>query len=456
MSPPGLEEIQTMNTKLATALVTGLSVGIVACDDGVSPPNTQEFEVTVENVSMAYDFFSAGVFNTPDGAAGPGPLFPGDAYEFDITAGPGSYLTFATMFVQSNDWFYAPDGMGIALWDNGVQVSGDVTDQLYLWDAGSEEDQEPGLGADQAPRQSGPDTGAADDDTTVRLAEDSWTNIPALTDVIQATITPVNDWTFTVRIENVSDATTLMTSDGMTHPVPLAPGVWVVHSGADPLFTVGSDERGEGLAAIAEDGDPSGLGTEVEGRTGLTTPIAPGAFAVHRLPMVLFDDGAADFGDGLEAVAEDGDPSMLGTSLAANPAVLSSGVFNTPDGAAGPAPAFPGDSYSFQVTAEVGDRLSFATMLVQSNDLFFAAGDEGISLFNGDSPVNGDVTSQFMLWDAGTEVNELPGAGLNQAPRQSGPDTGTDENGDVVEVNDGFTYPAVNEVIRVTITPIGS
>jgi hypothetical protein len=62
------------------------------------------------------------------------------------------------------------------------------------------------------------------------------------------------------------------------------------------------------------------------------------------------------------------------------------------------------------------------------------------------------------LWDAGTEVNEEPGAGPNQAPRQSGPDTGDEEMAGVrpiAEVDDGFSYPAVADVIGVTVTPQG-
>ena len=64
------------------------------------------------------------------------------------------------MFVQSNDWFFAPDpALGIALYDDeGAPISGDVTDQILVWDSGTEVDQEPGTGADQAPRQAGPDT----------------------------------------------------------------------------------------------------------------------------------------------------------------------------------------------------------------------------------------------------------------------------------------------------------
>ena len=77
---------------------------------------------------------------------------------------------FATMFVQSNDLFYAPSEDGIALWDDaGNRISGDVTDQIMLWDSGTEENQAIGMGADQAPRQSGANTGAADEDNTVRI-----------------------------------------------------------------------------------------------------------------------------------------------------------------------------------------------------------------------------------------------------------------------------------------------
>ncbi|MEM7568201.1 MAG: spondin domain-containing protein, partial [Pseudomonadota bacterium] len=94
------------------------------------------------------------VFAVPAGASGPGPLTPGNAYEFVIAAKPGSKLSLATMYVQSNDLFYAPGEAGIDLFDmDGNPISGDITDQLELWDAGTEENQYPGVGADQAPRQ---------------------------------------------------------------------------------------------------------------------------------------------------------------------------------------------------------------------------------------------------------------------------------------------------------------
>lgn len=217
--------------------------------------------------------------------------------------------------------------------------------------------------------------------------------------------------TFHVRIENVSQAGTLMPSDGSDLAVPLSPGVWVVHTSDDPLFTANTPDRGEGL----------------------------------------------------EGIAEDGDPGTLAPNLSGDASVEASGVFNTPDGSAGPGPLMPGHAYSFSIKAEPGDVLSFATMFVQSNDLFYAPDGGGIALFDGaGTPLDQDVTDQVLLWDAGTEVNQEPGLGANQAPRQAAPDTGPDENGNVVLIADGatgpggFTYPNVAEVIRVTINVGGA
>ena len=97
------------------------------------------------------------VFDTPDGASEPGPLMPGNSYTFSFTAVPGDELAIATMFVQSNDWFYSTtdsNNDSIPLFtEAGEPVSGDFSDQLSLWESDTEEDQEPGTGTGQAPRQ---------------------------------------------------------------------------------------------------------------------------------------------------------------------------------------------------------------------------------------------------------------------------------------------------------------
>ena len=437
-------------------------LGLVGACDNDTGTNLQDqeamFEVRIENVSGAFDYTSTGVFNTPSGSDNPGPLFPGNSYEFGFDAGPGSSVSFATMFVQSNDLFFAPGGIGIPVFDAmGAPLSGDITDQIYLWDAGTEANQEPGLGLDQAPRQGGANMGAADPNTAVRMAEDVFGNLPEVNASIRVTLSHLGGTEFRIRIANIAADDALQTSDGGMAPVLLAPGVWTVGSGTDALFSVGQPDPGLGLEDLAEDGSVAGYNVELAARTGLASPIAPGVYAAHAGASALFMAGAADGGEGMEALAEDGDPSGLFSVVAAKAGVTDSGVFNTPDGAAGPAPAFPGDSYVFTVRAMPGDRLSFATMFVQSNDLFYAPAEAGVALFDtSGNPKSGDITGMVLLWDAGTEVNEAPGLGPNQAPRQSGANSGTLENGTVRQVNDEYGYPDVDQIIRVTLTPINS
>lgn len=94
-------------------------------------------------------------------------------------------------------------------------------------------------------------------------------------------------------------------------------------------------------------------------------------------------------------------------------------------------------------------------MFVQSNDLFYTFPEGGLALFNNGVALSGDMTSQVLLYDAGTEVNEFPGAGLSQVIRQSAPNSGVEGNGvvtNVINVGDWFTYPDVADIIMVTIT----
>jgi predicted ribosomally synthesized peptide with SipW-like signal peptide len=218
---------------------------------------------------------------------------------------------------------------------------------------------------------------------------------------------------FLVRIENVSTPDTLSTSQGSV-AVPLSPGAFAVHdAGTNPLF-VNGQPASDGLEDVAEDGVPTVLGQELAAASGVT------------------DSGTFALGETAE------DP-------------------NQPPAPAPQPPIFPGGAYEFTVTASPGQRLSFATMFIQSNDLLYAPGQDGVALFESDgTPVSGDITGAVNLYDAGTEVNEEPGVGPNQAPRQSGFDTGSDENGvvrPIGQVDDGFSYPDDEDVIEVTVTP---
>lgn len=140
-------------------------------------------------VAMHHSSNLHGVFNTPIGAMAAGPIRPGDSYEFTVTATPGMKVFMTQMFGQSNDWFYAPGANGIALFDaKGAPVSGDITDQFYLWDAGTEKDEEIGIGANQGPRQKGPNTGEDEHGVVRRVKDARWTG--KNTEFFRITITP--------------------------------------------------------------------------------------------------------------------------------------------------------------------------------------------------------------------------------------------------------------------------
>ena len=431
-----------------------VSVGAQQMVDFMGTRREYGFQVAIENVSVPYPFSASGHFAVPVGAEGPGPLLPGNAYAFEFEAGPGSRLSFATMMVHSNDLFFAPGPQGIPLWDGHEQKTGDITDQIMLWDAGTEMNEEPGEGANQ-PLQGGANSGEADPNPNVRLADDEWETLPDIDSMIRVTLESTGATTFRVTIENVSLDHTLVTVRGLCLEVPLAPGVFVVHHGPNPLFTVGEPDTGHGLEGLAEDGVITMAAAAVQMGTGLFNLIAPGIYASHADPGLLFHPGTTA-SPGIEAMAEDGDPTILGAEVLAAGGYRYFGGFGVPVGDQAPGPLYPGGMYAFNVTAVHGEYLSFVTMLVQTNDLFFAPPPEGIALFPDGQPLSGDVTSMVMLWDAGTEVNEKPGVGLFQAPRQLAPNTGMDEMGMVRLLDDEmFTYPETGHVIRVTVTPIG-
>ncbi|MCI0433706.1 MAG: spondin domain-containing protein [Gemmatimonadetes bacterium] len=208
---------------------------------------------------------------------------------------------------------------------------------------------------------------------------------------------------FTVRVENVSTDRTLRLSNGTPAPAPTAPVLWLVHSGKAPLFTVGAADRGLGLESLAEDDNPSGL-------------------------------------------AE---------SLAAATGTIRTGFVNTPKGAKEAGPILPGNAYEFEVSVSAAQRLTLAFMFGQSNDLFYSTDVDGLALFDKDGkPLSGDFTSKLTLWDAGTESNQEPGLGADQAPRQKADNTGQAENGVVRVAAGAYPLPKTTEVVRVTITPV--
>ena len=215
---------------------------------------------------------------------------------------------------------------------------------------------------------------------------------------------PAGPTTFTIRVENVSKGEVLKLSTGKTAPFVAAPTFWVLHTTVEnPIFTSGRPETGNGLEQLAETGNPEGLVKYVSAESGIA------AVGANARPVGATADG----------------------------------------------PLTPGQAYEFEVSAAPGQSLSLAWMFGQSNDLFYS-NDRPIALFVGGEPVAGDLTARLSLWDAGTEVNEEPGLGPSQAPRQKSPEAGTSERQSVAHVRDRYSYPRTGDVLRLTVTPKAS
>ena len=391
--------------------------------DKNDPKPTANFTVTIENAFASKMYFANGTT---------GLIMPGSMASYTFHAGKGHRLSFATMFAQSNDLFYAPSMKGIPLYDgSGTALTGNITDKVKLWDAGTEVNEMPGAGANQAPRQDAPNTGA-DQNGTVQLIQnvmDGFT-YPEVAESIKVMLTHDGGTEFTLTIENVSGSSAV--------PTPFAPGVWVIHSDNQlPLFNMG-DPASPGLEAMAEDGDNQKMNDNLSSKSGLVSPFAPGAYMVSSEGNALWSVGQTP-SSALESLAEDGNPSGF------------TNIFNTPVGASGAAPIFPGEAYSFSFSAEEGDKLSFATMLVQSNDWYI--GIEDFELFKNGAAMSGNFTAQAKLYDAGSEMDEYPGAGNYQAPRQAGMNMGPTENGKTAQETATYdNLPDISDMIRLTIT----
>lgn len=133
---------------------------------------------------------------------------------------------------------------------------------------------------------------------------------------------------FTVRVQNVSVVNVLKLSNGKTASVTLGAVFYIVHTNRGPVFTSGQPDRGEGLEILTEDG-----------------PAAP-----------------------------------LAKSLEGKPGIVHVGFADTPVGAGRSRPLRSGEAFEFKVSGKPGERLTIATMLGQSNDLFYAPREEGIAL----------------------------------------------------------------------------
>jgi hypothetical protein len=228
------------------------------------------------------------------------------------------------------------------------------------------------------------------------------------------------------------------------------------------LGACSSDNDGPSGGAGTSNGGRASGGTSAAGASGGKGGQASAGMSEGGIAGEESVGGAGGEGRIVEGGGAGGETSRHFTVTLENVAPIrlftSAGIFNTPVGDTSPGPATPGKMYQFTIDAGRKQKLSFATMLAATNDLFFGPDGAGIALYDpAGTPISGDVTSQIRLWDVGTEVNEEPGVGLNTVGKQGGPNTGTDEHGNVVDIVNAtngvhFDYPPVASVIQVTVT----
>jgi hypothetical protein len=453
--------------KLSLLAASLAALGACGTDDMVPPATDLQptsFKLRIENVAPWWALKSAHHTVKVGGASGA--AGPGEAFEIPFTAGRNQKVSFATMLGQSNDWFFGPGPAGIALYDaEGNPRSGDVTGEVYLFDAGTEIDQEPAVGDATGPRQPSPDFGAPDPIAKVRqlgqavpLTAGGTFTLPAIAEMIKVTLVPGANRQFVLRIENVSTSSTLVTSQG-TRAIGISPVVWALHIQDAPLFSADAADRGQGLELVAESGRGQSLGAAMRALSGWSTPISPGVYVVHQDPEPLYALGLADLGLGLERLAEDGNAAPLREAVDANARLMrlsSAGGFDTPVGRTQRGAARPGDAYELTVMGLPGDHVSFATMFGMSNDWFFATRPEGIALFDADGePRRGDVTGAIAIYDTGTELDQEPAIGDATGPQQPAPDTGAaDPVRQVREVPAAVHGFPASAHLRVTLEPL--
>jgi len=160
----------------------------------------------------------------------------------------------------------------------------------------------------------------------------------------------------------------------------------------------------------------------------MKTPLfVPGEFADQRLTQL----GTA--GDALEYIGTEGASFPKDLAVTYSDAQLH----------------YPQEFFA-DFEAGPGDLLTAACMFGPSNDTIAAS--PGFALFDGETPVAGDVTRNFGFYDIGVEENEEPGFGANQPAHGTG---GVEEHLPITRINGvdsrGNAYPDLATLLRVEL-----
>ena len=432
-----------IHRKLVWLSLAALPLMVSACkkDKNEGTQSGMPSTITVENVLDSRPLVESGTFKN----TGASPvIMPGEAISFEFSAAKGQALSFATMYGWSNDLFFAPQNPGIALYKaDGTPISGDVSEQIKLWDNGTRINQAPGATVSHP----GAAEASAGNITQVMGTDRQGNSYAAASSLMKATLQYKGNSTFSLTIENTSGTT--------SNPTPFSPGVWAISYIAggsllnpNPLFESGKPSA-NGLTNIAEMGNNTALAEYIKGQTGIFTPLSPILVVVYNgIDNPIYKIGEGDRGKGLKELAQKGDATGLAAYLKTLNGVKAVYVLS----AANSTILLPkigaqaGSSVSQQLSVAQGDRLAIATMYGFSNDWFFASKENGV-----DASQKGDISSSIALFDNGTALNQFPGAGITQFNLAGTPLEESKAIQAVPNPNTFTTLPDINKMIKVTL-----
>lgn len=402
---------------------------------------TQPATISIENVLNSKPLAESGTFA---GTGTPPVILPGQSVTFTFSAAKNQRLTFASMYGWSNDLFFAPLNPGIRLYnDDGTPITGDVSDQVRLWDNGTRVNQAPGIAV----------THPGTAETTVKnIREVSGTDdygnkyLPA-PQLMKVSLVYNGNSTFTATIMN--------NSAGTANETPFSPGVWAISYIVggnlllpEPIYSSGKPAA-NGLTNLSEAGNNTVLNTYLTGQTGIFTPLSPVLVVVYSgIQNPFYKTGENDRGEGLKALAQQGNADILAAALKSKAGVKSVYVLKAPsttvllpriNGA-------DGGKVSQLLNIMPGDRIAVATMYGFSNDWFFASTGNDI-----DATQKGDVSASIGLFDNGTAVNQFPGAGITQFNLAGTPLTESKPIEAVPNPNSFTTLPPFSSIVKITL-----
>ncbi|HBV15271.1 spondin domain-containing protein [Chryseobacterium carnipullorum] len=422
-----------MKFKLPLGLLSVIGVlAFSSCstDDDTEQAVNDSATITVENIIDSKALTQFGTFKN----AGSSPVLnPGESTSFSFYAGKGQTISFAAMYGNSNDLFFAPANPGIKLYqDNGDPVTGNVSSQIRLWDNGTRVNETPGPSVNHPGTVENP----------IKNVAEIALSVPA-SQLLKAELTHDGGTKFTLKITN--------TSGGTANETPVSAGVWAVShiSGntlvkEDPIFTPGKLSA-NGLTDLAETGKTTNLEQYLTGITGPNSPFSPVLVVVYSgNDNPIFKIGENDRGQGLKELSQQGNADVLAAFLKTQSGIKEVYVLKDPATTV-LQPRINGNNggkASQSISARKGDRIALATMYGQSNDWFVASVNNGV-----DGSTRGDISSIMGLFDSGTLQSSFPGAHIGSQPAQA-------ESQPVQQLanpNPFTTLPAVPQMIKVTI-----